>query len=106
MSYDGGKIALLRAKKGWSMAELARRAGIRGPSLWALEHQVTKEPKATTLIRIANALGVNLREITRPAKKGEAADLAGELIGVFEQLDGANKQVLLAAARAMRENQK
>lgn len=105
VSYDGGKIAALRTAKGWSQAELARRSGIKPPSLWALEQQVTKKPKADTLMRIAAALGVPLRDIMKPSKKG-TADMADDLTELFDQLDGRNKQALLAAAKALLDSQK
>lgn len=104
MGYDGSKIASLRIKKGLSMAELARRSGIKPPSLWALEHQVTKKPKADTLIAVANALGVNLREITKGKKGSE--DLVADISDVFERLDNRNKQAILIAARALLDSQK
>jgi transcriptional regulator with XRE-family HTH domain len=85
VDYDGAKIVTLRRKKGWSQAELARRSGIKQSSLWLIEEQVTKKPKATTLFGIASALGVPVREILRPTKKGAA---------------------LIAAARALLESQK
>ena len=105
MDYDGAKIVTLRGKKEWSQAELARRAGIKQPSLWALEHQMTKKPKADTLMRIAAALGVPLREIMRPSKKA-TADLMDDLAVVFDRLDPNNKQALIAAARALLDSQK
>lgn len=105
VSYDGTKITALRKAKGWGMAELARRSGIKPPSLWALEHQVTKKPKVDTMMRIAAALGVPLREVMKPSKKG-AADLGEDLTELFDQLDGRNKQALLAAAKALLDSQK
>lgn len=105
MIYDGSKITLLRKTKDWSMAELARRAGIKQPSLWALEHQVTKKPKADTLMRIASALGVPLRDLMRQSKKA-AGDIHDDLLEVFDELDGKNKQVLIATARALKDSQK
>jgi transcriptional regulator with XRE-family HTH domain len=106
MVYDGGKIALLRKAKGLSMAELARRSSIKQPSLWALEHQVTKKPKADTLMRVAAALGVPMRELLRPGKKSNATDLHDDLHELFDQLDGRNQQALIAAARALKDSQK
>lgn len=105
VSYDGEKIAALRKAKGWSGGELARRSGIKPPSLWALEHQLTKKPKADTLMRVAAALGVPLREILKPSKKGPA-DQADDLTELFDQLDSRNKQALLAAAKALLNSQK
>lgn len=105
MTYDSGKITLLREAKGWSMAELARRSGLKQPSLWAIEHQVTKKPKVDTMMRIAAALGVPLREIMKPTKRG-AIDLQEDLTELFDQLDVRNKQALLAAAKALLDSQK
>lgn len=105
MSYDGGKISSLRSAKGLSMAELARKAGIKPPSLWAIEHQMTKKPKADTLLRVASALGVPLREIMKPSKRG-AEDLQDDLDELFSRLDPRNKQALLAAAKALLDSQK
>lgn len=105
MGYDGAKIVLLRGRKGWSQAELARQSGIKQPSLWALEHQVTKKPRADTLLRVATALGVPLREIMVASKKGKI-DLTEDLVEVFTQLDGKNRQALVAAARALLDSQK
>ena len=105
MAYDGNKIALLRERKGWSMSELARRAGLKQPSIWALEHQVTSKPKADTLMRVAAALGVPLREILRPGKKN-AVDLQGDLAELFPQLDTKNQQAVLAAIRSLIDSQK
>lgn len=96
---------MLRKAKGWSIHELARRSGIRGPSLWALESGMTKKPKADTLMRIAAALGVPLREILKPSRKG-SADLQDDLGELFDQLDSRNKQALLAAAKALLDSQK
>ena len=105
MSYDGGKISLLREAKGWSMAELARRARISQPSLWALEHQLTKKPKADTLLSISAALGVQMRELLRPSK-ATPADQLEEITTIFDRLDSRNRAALIAAARALRESQK
>jgi len=105
MIYDGGKITLLREAKGLSMAELARRSGIKPPSLWALEHQVTKKPKVDTMMRVAAALGVPMREILKASKK-PTVDMLADLDELFDQLDGRNKQALLAAAKALLDSQK
>ena len=106
MGYDGEKIALLRKAKGLRMAELARRSSLSQPSLWALEHQITKQPKADTLMRVAAALGVPMREILKAGSKKNSTDISEDLREVFEQLDGRNQQALIAAARALKDSQK
>ena len=105
MIYEGKKITALRGAKGWSMAELARRSRIAQPSLWALEHQRTKQPKAATLMAIAAALGVPLREILVPHKRGASAgDDSAD--AVMRQLDPQNRAAWLAAGRALIDSQK
>lgn len=110
MIYSGEKIKSLREAKnngeGWSMAELARRSGIRQPSLWALEHQITKKPKAETLLSIARALGVPLREILSNTKNRPAEVASDELNALFEGLDEQNKTALIATAQALLNSQK
>lgn len=105
MIYDGQKIVALRNAKGWSQAELSRRARISQPSLHSLEHQVTKQPKADTLMRVAAALGVPLREILKPSKK-PTADLLADLAELFERLEPGNKSAIIAAVKALLDSQK
>jgi len=105
MTYDGKKIAALRLAKGWKAAELARRAKISQPSLWAIENEVTKKLKADTLISLANALGVPMKALLRAPKGKNGADSADQLIALYESLDAGNRQVLLAAAEALLKNQ-
>ena len=85
MIYDGKKITALRVQKEWSGAELAKRARLSAPVIWALEHQVTKKPKYDTLTKIAAALGVPVREIasTRLSNK-DAAELEEQLLAIFQ----------------------
>ena len=106
MQYDGKKISLLRDGKGWTMGELARRARISQPSLWALEHQVTKKPKYDTLAAIASALGVPVKALLASKVAKRDVPSSDEMEAVFEALDDGNKQVLLAAAQAILKNQK
>lgn len=104
MIYDGKKISTLREGRGWNMAELARRSKISQPSLWSLEHQRTKKPKADTLMRIAAALGVNLQSILSGNQKGE--NLAGEMSSLFQGLTPENQAALVAAAQSLLKSQK
>lgn len=106
MEYDGKKITSLRESKGMSMGELARRARISQPSLWALEHQVTKKPKYDTLPAIAAALGVPVRDLLKAKISKKNVPTLDDLDTIFDSLDDANKQVLFAAAEAMLKNQK
>ena len=104
MIYDGKKIVALRKGRGWSMAELARRAKIAQPSLWALEHEETKKPKADTLMRIAAALGVPLQAILSATQR--IGSLESQMAAAFQSLSPENQAALVAAAQSLLKSQK
>jgi len=59
VSALGAKLAQARAERGWSLAELARRAGVSTASV----HKIEKSgmtPTIATLMKIAAALGTNV----------------------------------------------
>ena len=59
VSALGAKVARSRAERGWSLAELARRAGVSTASV----HKIEKSgmtPTIATLMKIAAALGTNV----------------------------------------------
>ena len=84
------------------MAELARRAKIKQPSLWALEHQVTKKPKYETLAKLAGALGVPISNILAETATASKIDF----IEVYRALTPVNQIALVAAASALLKTQK
>lgn len=55
----GERIRALRLGLGLNQAELARRIGIKQPSLWDIEAGETKSLRADTLMRLAQALDTN-----------------------------------------------
>ena len=60
----GAVLAALRKKKGWSRAELARRAKVSQPYLSQLESGARgKSPGIVSLQRLAKALGVPVTEL-------------------------------------------
>jgi len=58
----GEILARLRAAKGWSMYELARRSGLRQQSLWNLETG-TRQPRLSTAVKVARAFEVSLLDM-------------------------------------------
>jgi transcriptional regulator with XRE-family HTH domain len=59
VSALGAKLASARAERGWSLAELARRAGVSTASV----HKIEKSgmtPTIATLMKIASALGTSV----------------------------------------------
>jgi transcriptional regulator with XRE-family HTH domain len=61
------RISELRAKKGWSQSRLAAEAGITQSTLSRIENG-TQEPRAQTLVKIADALDVDYKTL---AESGE-----------------------------------
>jgi transcriptional regulator with XRE-family HTH domain len=56
------RVAELRKRKGWSQAELARRAGVRNSVVNRAEREQTAITMAT-LEKLAHALGVSPRSL-------------------------------------------
>lgn len=106
MLYDKEKIRALRERLGISRNELARRAGIKGPSMWAIEMGKTKNLRSTTLIGIAAALGVPIQEIMKTKPGKGQRDLQLEALALFAGLDERNQQAMLVAMRSLASQQK
>jgi len=82
----GFQIRALRQDRGWSLAELARRAGTSAPTLHRYESGWERFELAT-LRRLASALGVQLNvslvPIAKPAAKPSRAKLTRLLSPLF-----------------------
>ena len=105
--YDPAKIIALREGKGWKQAELARRARLSQPSVWALEKGETRMPKFETLAAIARALGVPLKEILKAPPKGKKGeDWDEQFHATVQALDDGNKSALMAVAQSLLGQQK
>ncbi len=59
---DPQKARDLRESKDMSTRELARAAGISTETVYAIEHG-KRQPSVTTLEKLANALGVEARDL-------------------------------------------
>jgi transcriptional regulator with XRE-family HTH domain len=102
MLHDREKIRVLRLKLGISINELGRRAGIRGPSMHAIETGKTKNVRASTLMGIALALGVPMQEIVKARAKGRGPrDLQLEAMALFTSLEPDDQGAMLAAMRSL-----
>lgn len=64
------RIADLRARRGWTLAEFAGRSGVSKSMLSKVERQEAS-PTATILLRLAGALGLTLAELM--AEQGASA---------------------------------
>ena len=60
----GEAIRRLRGDVGWSVEELAEKAGVSARQLYRIEAGEIAGPRIDLLEKIANALGVELSELT------------------------------------------
>ena len=60
----GSRIAEARLEKKWSQAELARQAGLTRSAIAQLESGLSKSPTPENMFRLADALGIDARDLT------------------------------------------
>jgi HTH-type transcriptional regulator/antitoxin HipB len=60
------RLRELRERKGWSQAELGRRAGVAASTINRAERGETRTLSLDNLEKIATALGVSVRGLIRP----------------------------------------
>lgn len=105
----GDRVKALRKARGISGAELARRVGVRQPSIHQIESGDTKSLRADTLMRLALALQTNpvflwtglgspVAPIDPNVDEAEAADL-------HRRLSPPHREAWLAVGRTLLENQ-
>ena len=76
------KIRQLRKEKGLSLNKLAENAGISAAYLSQLENDVSKQPSAEILLKVASALGTTIADLLdQPVRvhSGEFEDISDEL---------------------------
>jgi transcriptional regulator with XRE-family HTH domain len=105
---QGQRVAWLRERLGLLPAELARRVGISQPSLWAIENDVTKDLKSSTLMRLCDEL-VTTKEFIVFGVSGEGgielATMEAELIHAIRALSGDRRIALVEYARFLMSQQ-
>jgi transcriptional regulator with XRE-family HTH domain len=112
VSALGAKVAAARAERGWSLAELARRAGVSTASV----HKIEKSgmtPTIATLMKVASALGTSVsffidEDVEAPAaivvRGGERARLYTSKTGIaLDNVSGRYGRYRLAGAEAVVE---
>ena len=78
----GQKIRQLRKEKELSLNKLAENAGISAAYLSQLENDVSKQPSAEILLKVASALGATIADLLDQPKRvhsGEFEDISDEL---------------------------
>ncbi|MDE0635330.1 MAG: helix-turn-helix transcriptional regulator [Candidatus Poribacteria bacterium] len=74
----GQKIRQLRKKKELSLNKLAENAGISKAYLSQLENDVSKQPSAEILLKIASALGITIADLLDQPVRVYAEDFEDE----------------------------
>lgn len=105
----GERIKALRVAQGLSGAALAKKCGIKAPSLWEIENNETKSLKADTLMALARHLKTNATYIwTGVGHLSENLDPnaeEAEAAALYRQLRPENRVAWMAAGHALRQTQ-
>jgi len=101
----GGRVKMLREAAGLTQSELARRIGIKPPSLWLIESGDTKTVKGATLMRLSEALNADPAWLSSgrgaPYRMAVAGPDEGELVSIYRNLPPDSQKALLGAARGL-----
>ena len=81
------KIKQLRQEKGYSLNELAERAGISKAYLSQLENNRSKQPSAEILLKIASALRTTIADLLDKPVRVHAKDFGEMPDGLRELID-------------------
>jgi transcriptional regulator with XRE-family HTH domain len=65
MEVNATKLRQIREAKGLSLRDLEWLSGIRHNTIWRIENGKSKRTHRNTVIRLANALGVEPTELMR-----------------------------------------
>jgi transcriptional regulator with XRE-family HTH domain len=101
----GDRIRGLREARGWSGAELARRSGISGPSLWEIENGETRTLRADTLMRISGALSANPYFLWTgagsPVAPIDPNVEEAQVVDLYRRLSAANRHAWIEIANSL-----
>lgn len=101
--YSPIKITARREELDLNQSELARKAKLSAPTIWALEEGRIKMPKFQTLKSVASALGVPLQAIMAD---DQPADILEHVLAAATALEPKNRATLLAVAKTLLDSQK
>ena len=72
---NGDALRRERELRGYSLRDLAERSGVTQDNIWKIEHGKTKRPHGRTLRRLAEAMGIEARELMHePGRAPEVQD--------------------------------
>lgn len=87
----GPRLRRLREERGWSIENLATFSGVPGGTIKIIEEGRTKDPRITTVVRLAWALGRTLD------------DVVGGVAGLWNFVDDAPLGLEMPAPRPVRK---
>lgn len=67
---NGDELRRQRALHGYSLRDLAEKAGVTQDNIWKIEHGKTKRPHGRTLRKLAEALGIDVALLVRDDRHG------------------------------------
>ena len=110
MSTIGERLKEVRLLRNLTQAQLAQQVGRSQEAISLLESGGTKEPSATTLIRVARVLRCSVRWLMTGTGTMDDRDIPTtedevELLVLTRNMSIAHRQALLATARALQSSQ-
>lgn len=97
----GQRIARLRERAGLSQPALADAAGIKQPSLWAIEAGRTVEVTARTLLSLCRALHTTVDYVWDGSTGAADPESEAELVAIYRQLTPPARLAVLQSARTV-----
>lgn len=85
---------------GMTAPKLCEKAGLGRTAIYDMKKLGAQGPGYVTLLKLADAAGVDVRRITIGPDFREMDDAEAELISLLFQLEPSERQFLLSAARA------
>jgi transcriptional regulator with XRE-family HTH domain len=78
------RIRTFRMKKGLSLQELADAAGVSKAHIWDLEQNRSKNPSLELLTKLADRLGVAVKDLVGENPEGE--EEGSRVVGMYREL--------------------
>ncbi|MDF1501556.1 helix-turn-helix transcriptional regulator [Roseisolibacter sp. H3M3-2] len=99
----GGRVRVLRERRGLSLRELARRAGVQVSDVSRLERGLTRQPRLTLAMALAGALGVRLSHLLGETEGGAAEPSEAPVVAELRlALEGIGREAARVAQLAER----
>lgn len=95
MDTLGKNIRKQRLEHGWSQAELAEKVGVTAAYIGMLERS-EKEPKLSTLIRIANTFGTGVDSLLAEYLTAQQTVICSDYIKAITALPSASRKKVFA----------